>query len=200
MIDRQQLLSDLQAFLRSVAADLLARSEDAEFPEVSSWLKTECESAKKAGRTAQTLKSWVDVFVTQVAAAWVLPCVFVRHLKDNAMVDSARIAGPTEDSGVGRSRLKRTGDECDHWVQKNRGQTDREYLLDIFSGLAELPEAGEVFGTLSTLPNLLSGGDGVFASVDSNAVREIVDNSQQRVSDKDYPLRCWNVGRFKRCA
>jgi hypothetical protein len=160
MIDRQKLLSDLQALLRTVEADLLARSEDAELPEVSGWLKAEYESAKEAGRTAQTLKSWVDDFVTQVAAAWVLSCVFVRYLEDNTLVDPPRIAGPASDAGGGQSRLKRARDEYDHWVQNNRGQTDREYLLDIFQGLAALPAAGEVFGPhnpLNALPNWLSG-------------------------------------------
>ena len=49
MIDRQKLLSDLQSLLRTVEGDLRARSEDAELPEVSSWLKAEYESAKEAG-------------------------------------------------------------------------------------------------------------------------------------------------------
>ncbi|PAY16337.1 SAM-dependent methyltransferase [Rhodopirellula sp. SM50] len=160
MIDRQQLLSDLQALLRSVEADLLARSEDAELPEVSGWLKAEYDAAKKAGRTAQTFKAWVDDFVTQVAAAWVLSCVFVRYLEDNALVDPPRIAGPVSDADGGQSRLKRARDEYDHWVQNNRGQTDREYLLDIFSQLDSLQAAGEVFGPhnpLNALPNWLSG-------------------------------------------
>ena len=160
MIDRQQLLSDLQALLRTVEDDLRDRSEDAELPEVSSWLKTQYESAKEAGRTAQTRKSWVDDFVTQVVAAWVLSCVFVRYLEDNALVDPPRITGPAKDASGGQSRLKRARDEYDHWVQKNRGQTDREYLLDIFAGLAEMPAAGEVFGRhypLNALPNWLSG-------------------------------------------
>src|SRR6056297_2748358 len=160
MIDRQKLLSDLQALLRAVEADLLARSEDAELPEVSGWLKAEYESAKEAGRTAQTLKAWVDDFVTQVAAAWVLSCVFVRYLEDNALVDPPRLSGPASDAGGGQSRLKRARHEYDHWVQNNRGQTDREYLLDIFEGLAALPAAGEVFGShnpLNALPNWLSG-------------------------------------------
>ncbi|HBJ34553.1 MAG TPA: hypothetical protein DDZ51_07270, partial [Planctomycetaceae bacterium] len=100
MIDRQKLLSDLQSLLRTVEADLRARSEDAELPEVSGWLKAEYEAAKDAGRTAQTLKSWIDDFVTQVAAAWVLSCVFVRYLEDNSLVDPPRIAGPAaDDSG-----------------------------------------------------------------------------------------------------
>jgi len=128
MIDRRKLLFDLQALLRTVEGDLRARSEDAGLPEVSGWLKAEYESAKKAGRTAQTLKSWVDDFVTQVAAAWVLSCVFVRYLEDNALVDPPRIAGPARfnedtNAGGGQSRLKRARDEYDHWVQKNRGQT-----------------------------------------------------------------------------
>ena len=50
MIERLQLLSDLQSLLRTVEFDLRARSEDAELPEVSNWLKAEYESAKTAGR------------------------------------------------------------------------------------------------------------------------------------------------------
>lgn len=32
------------------------------------------------------------ILVTQVAAAWVLSCVFVRYLEDNSLVDPPRIA------------------------------------------------------------------------------------------------------------
>ena len=53
MIERQKLLSDLQALLRTVEADLRARSEDAGFPEVAGWLKAEYESVKVAGRGAR---------------------------------------------------------------------------------------------------------------------------------------------------
>ena len=160
MIKRQALLTDLQSLLRVVEADLLARSEDAELPEVNGWLRAEYDAAKVAGRTAQTFKSWVDDFITQVAAAWVLSCVFVRYLEDNALLDPPRIAGPAHAVGGGQSRLKRARDEYDHWVQGNRGMTDRDYLLGVLTALAEMPAAGEVFGQhnpLMALPNWLSG-------------------------------------------
>lgn len=78
MIDRQRLLSDLQTLLRIVEADLRSRSEDAELPEVTRWLNAEYEAAKEAGRRAQTLKAWIDGFVTQVAAAWLASMTGIR--------------------------------------------------------------------------------------------------------------------------
>ena len=70
MIDRAELLSDLQGLLRTLEADLLERSTSVEVPEVGEWLRAEYAKAKDAERTAQTQKQWIDDFVTQVAAAW----------------------------------------------------------------------------------------------------------------------------------
>ena len=49
MIDRHQLLSDLQSLLRTLEADLLDRSTSDEVPEVGEWLQAEYEAAKQAG-------------------------------------------------------------------------------------------------------------------------------------------------------
>ena len=78
MIDRQALLSDLQTVLRNLEADLLERTESNEVPEVGEWLRAEYQKAKDAERTSHTQKQWMDDFITQVAAAWVLSCVFAR--------------------------------------------------------------------------------------------------------------------------
>src|SRR6056297_1054321 len=96
MIDRHELLDDLQTLLRKLEKDLLERTASAEVPEVGEWLQREFAQAQEAERTALSYKQWLDDFITQVAAAWVLSCVFVRFLEDNQLIDPPRIAGPGE--------------------------------------------------------------------------------------------------------
>src|SRR5262249_36778283 len=104
MIHRPTLLTDLQSLLKTVEADLLERSESPEVPAIGLKLREEYASAQKANRTAQSFEEWRSDAITQVAAAWVLSCVFVRFLEDNGLVDTPKIAGPGE-------RLKRARDE-----------------------------------------------------------------------------------------
>jgi len=153
MIDRHALLNDLQGLLRRLEADLLERSTSDEVPEVGQWLRAEYAKAKDAERIAQTQTQWIDDFITQVAAAWVLSCVFARFLEDNTLVEPPRIAGPG-------ARLERARDEHTLFFQnpERARLTDREYLLDVFSGLARLPVAKDVFGPnnpMNALPNWL---------------------------------------------
>ena len=153
MIDRAALLTDLQGLLRTIEADLLERSDSAEVPEVGQWLRSEYANAKEAERTGQTQKEWTDDFIAQVAAAWVLSCVFARFLEDNELVDPPRIAGPGK-------RLERARDEHTLFFQDSERAklTDREYLLDVFCRLAKLPAAKDVFGLhnpMNALPQWL---------------------------------------------
>ena len=153
MINRTALLSDLQSVLRKLEADLLERTTSSEVPEVGEWLRAEYQKAKEAERTAQTFKEWLDDFITQGAAAWVLSCVFARFLEDNGLVDPPRIAGPGK-------RLDQARDEHTLFFQdaERAKLTDREYLLDIFAGLAKLPAGKDVFGPhnpMNALPNWL---------------------------------------------
>lgn len=92
MIKRGQLLSDLQTVLRKLEADLLERSE--EMPELQAALDRDYQRAKSADRTAQSYEAWRADDITQVAAAWVLSCVFVRFLEDNELIHPPKIAGP----------------------------------------------------------------------------------------------------------
>ena len=104
MIDRQALVSDLQKLLKKLEADLLERSEAAEVAEVGDRLRLEFEEAKKSERTAQNFSDWRGDAITQVAAAWVLSCVFVRFLEDNRLIDPPQIAGPGERLAQGAGR------------------------------------------------------------------------------------------------
>ncbi|MAX35349.1 MAG: SAM-dependent methyltransferase [Gimesia sp.] len=153
MINRSELLSDLQSLLRKLEADLLERTSSAEVPEVGEWLRAEYQKAKDAERTAHTFKQWLDDFITQVAAAWVLSCVFARFLEDNGLIDPPRLAGPGK-------RLEQARDEHTLFFQdpERAKLTDREYLLDLFTELAQLPAGQDLFGShnpMNALPNWL---------------------------------------------
>ena len=187
MIDRHQLLSDLQSLLRTLEADLLDRSTSDEVPEVGEWLQAEYEAAKQAGRTAHTWKQWLDDFITQVAAAWTLSCVFARFLEDNRLVEPPRISGPGE-------RLQRARDEHTLFFQdpERAKLTDREYLLELFGELAELPAGRDVFGPhnpMNALPRWL-GPDAAgellrfFQKIDADSGRLIHD-----FTDPDWDTR-----------
>jgi hypothetical protein len=153
MIDRGKLLSDLQAVLRKLEADLLERSDSREVAEVGQTLRDEYQKAQKANRTAQSYEEWRSDYITQIAAAWVLSCVFARFLEDNRLVDPPRLSGSAE-------RLARARDEHELYFRAHPTQTDREYLLHIFGELRKLPGAKEIFGEhnpIHDLPNSLSG-------------------------------------------
>ena len=153
MINRQNLLNDLQDLLKGLEADLLDRSDSTEVPEVGKSLRGEYEKAKQAERTAQNYEDWRSDHITQVAAAWVLSCVFVRFLEDNRLIDPPKIAGPGE-------RLQRARDEHEIYFRMAPTETDREYLLTVFDELAKLPGTRDVFGEhnpIHELPRWLSG-------------------------------------------
>ncbi|PQO28931.1 BREX-2 system adenine-specific DNA-methyltransferase PglX [Blastopirellula marina] len=172
MINRQALLSDLQSLLKKLEADLLDRSKSSDVPEVGETLREEYARAKKAERTALNYETWRSDAITQTAAAWVLSCVFVRFLEDNALIDPPKIAGPGK-------RLQQARDEHTLFFQdpERAKLTDREYLLAVFDQLAELPGTRDVFGDhnpLRQLPNWL-GPDAVgellkfFQKIDANS-------------------------------
>jgi len=152
-IARSSLLKDLQVLLKKLEDDLIDRSASTEIPEIGLRLRSSYEQAKSAQHTAQSFEEWRSLSVAQVAAAWVLSCVFVRFLEDNGMIDPPRLAG------VG-DRLSRARDEHELYFQKFPTHSDRDYLLSIFQDLAKLPVAGEVFGEgngIWRMANWLSG-------------------------------------------
>jgi hypothetical protein len=153
MIDRTALLEDLKRLVTRVEGDLLARSEDADVPEIASVLRGEYERARAAKRTADTYGKWREDRITQTAVAWVLSCVFVRFLEDNDLIAPPRVAGPGE-------RLRQARDAHQHYFLSHPRDTDREYLLSIFDELAASPGTSGIFGphnALREIPNWLSG-------------------------------------------
>lgn len=77
-LDSAGLLSACQGVLARLEADLLERTKASSA--VTRVLKARYEAEKKAERTAESFAGWTALLATQIAAAWVLSCVFVRTL------------------------------------------------------------------------------------------------------------------------
>lgn len=136
MIDAKRLLSDCQALVRGLEADL--RDELDECTETQAALKREHHEATVAKRTRRSAEEWTAERITQAAAAWVLGCVFVRFLEDNELVDTPRLSG----TGV---RLQRARDEETLYFREHPERTAREYLEDTFRAVAALPGCSGLF-------------------------------------------------------
>ncbi|MET7382802.1 hypothetical protein ABZT08_29035 [Streptomyces sp. NPDC005526] len=77
-LDRTRLLKALPARARTEAE-----------PGFRDALHAEYDKAVAAERTAAKYETWRDERVVQIAAAWVLACVFVRFGEDNGLIPDA---------------------------------------------------------------------------------------------------------------
>ncbi|MER6470301.1 BREX-2 system adenine-specific DNA-methyltransferase PglX [Streptomyces collinus] len=127
-LDRTRLLKDLQAQARLLEDDLRARTENE--PEFRDALRDEYDKAVAAERTAVMYETWRDERVVQIAAAWVLACVFVRFSEDNGLIPDAWLSGPGD-------RLAEAQDRHDAYFRENPSKNDRNWLLDSFDALAK---------------------------------------------------------------
>ncbi|WRZ45200.1 BREX-2 system adenine-specific DNA-methyltransferase PglX [Streptomyces sp. NBC_00151] len=127
-LDRTRLLKDLQAQARLLEDDLRERTE-AE-PEFRNALRVEYDKAVMAERTAAMYETWRDERVVQIAAAWVLACVFVRFSEDNGLISDPWLSGPGD-------RLAEAQDRHDAYFRDNPARNDRDWLLDSFEFLAK---------------------------------------------------------------
>ncbi|MFJ2156619.1 BREX-2 system adenine-specific DNA-methyltransferase PglX [Streptomyces sp. NPDC087856] len=121
------LLKDLRKQVSTLEDDLRARSESVE--EYRERLGAEYAKAYKARRTAAMYEAWRDERVTQVAAAWVLGCVFVRFCEDNGLVARPWLAGVGE-------RLKDAEDHDAAFFEANPAKNDRDWIIKAFDHLA----------------------------------------------------------------
>ena len=76
--------------------------------------------------------------LSQAAVAWLLGCAFVRFTEDNGLVDEALIAGPAE-------RNVRAADQQTLYFRVRPTDSDRDYLLDVFSAVSELPGMTQLY-------------------------------------------------------
>ncbi|CAL9554446.1 hypothetical protein SUDANB15_04478 [Streptomyces sp. enrichment culture] len=127
-LDGTRLLKDLQAQARLLEDDLRERTETE--PEFRDALRAEYDKAVAAERTAAMYETWRDERVVQIAAAWVLACVFVRFSEDNGLIPDAWLSGPGD-------RLAEAQDRHDDFFRRNPALNDRDWLLASFEALAK---------------------------------------------------------------
>ena len=135
MIDSRRLLADLVRLRGELEQDLRERCE--EDPRLNAFLQEEHRQAVAHERTAGAYGEWRETRLTQVAVAWILGCVFVRFLEDNALIEPPRLSGPGE-------RRQHALDEHTLYFRAHPTDTDREFLLQVFRGVALLPVAGQL--------------------------------------------------------
>ena len=136
MIDKDRLLADLKRLRADIEDDLRARCR--EHSRLEAHLRGVHREAVAQERTAESYDSWRDEHLTQVAVAWILGCVFVRFLEDNALVDPPRLSGPG-------GRRQRALDEHTLYFRAHPKESDRDYLLHVFRVAATLPVADRIF-------------------------------------------------------
>jgi hypothetical protein len=126
-VNQTELLKDLRKQVKALEDDLRERSEAV--AEYKAKLEAEYAHAQRAKRTAATYGAWREERITQVAAAWVLACVFVRFCEDNRLIPDPFLAGPGE-------RLKDAEDRDAEFFRLNPEKNDRDWLVHAFESLA----------------------------------------------------------------
>ena len=141
VINRADLLKNLQSLLPHIEKDILAYSESN--AELSEHLQSEYRAAVEAERTAEHFVSWREAQITQAAVAWVLTCVFVRFLEDNGLLTEPVLAGPVKDA-QGRNALQQAKERMVAYFNENPTFEERHYLLDLFAELEKYPVIAEL--------------------------------------------------------
>ncbi|WP_313913646.1 BREX-2 system adenine-specific DNA-methyltransferase PglX, partial [Tahibacter sp.] len=133
MIDTKALLIDLARQLKTLEDDLRQRIDN-ELPDLKTALTAEWQTARDAERCAETFESWADQLITQAGVHWLLSCVFLRFIEDNALVERPWLSG-TPESG----RLTLARDRFEAWLRAHPTDNDRSYLLEAFGEAGALP-------------------------------------------------------------
>ncbi|MFF0691316.1 BREX-2 system adenine-specific DNA-methyltransferase PglX [Streptomyces tendae] len=133
-LDHDALLKDLQKQVALLETDLRERAHGDS--DQAAALRAEYERAVYAGRTEVGRETWLEERVTQIAAAWVLACVFVRFCEDNGLVPDARISGPGE-------RIAEAQDNHDAFFREHPELNDRDWLKESFRALGREHEVAE---------------------------------------------------------
>lgn len=130
-LDGRAFLAAAKPVLAVLTEDLLARADGS--VGVTRALKLRHAKEREEQRTADGYEVWRRQVVVQVAAAWLLSCVFVRTLEDRGLLARNRIAG------VGA----RDGQQM--FFQIAPYLTERDYLLAVFREVAHLDAVRGLF-------------------------------------------------------
>jgi Domain of unknown function (DUF7008)/Eco57I restriction-modification methylase len=134
MIDRSAFVQAAKKLLVALEGDLRERAAVEPY---SGRFRDEYAQAQEKGRTAADYDSWLDERLTQIGAAWILACVFLRFLEDNDFLPAPLLAGPSD-------RLKRAGEHREGYFRANPAHSDREFLESLLRDLAHLPGMREL--------------------------------------------------------
>ena len=139
MINRSDLLKDLQRELPKIEKDILEYSEYKEG--LAEHLQEEYEKAQAAGRTAEHFVAWREAQITQAAVAWLLTCVFVRFLEDNNLLVEPMLSGPAYSNQNGKETkpLQHAKERMVAFFNESPTLEERDYLLDLFAELEQFP-------------------------------------------------------------
>jgi hypothetical protein len=136
-LDSQAFLRTAQPVLRLLEADLLERARAS--AAITLALARRHAAEREAGRTAATLDEWQRALVVQVAAAWLLSCVFVRTLEDRGAGAGAGLLGHGRIAGPGAMDSQR------QFFDLAPSLTERDYLLTVFREMTRLPGVRDTF-------------------------------------------------------
>lgn len=135
--------------LRKLEADLSARARES--ASVCERLAAEHARQVEAQRTGDEYDAWLGALVEQVAAAWVLACVFVRTLEDRGLVRQNRIAGPG------------ASDSLREFLSLAPSLSERDYIELCLRELLHDPAAEPLFGRENPLWLLAPSAEGARA-------------------------------------
>lgn len=130
-LDSAALLAASRPVLAKLEADLLERVKAS--PAVTAALDARYQAEKTNQRTAESFAGWTNALATQVAAAWLLSCVFVRTLEDRGLLKQRRLAGPGSE------------DSQRQFFALAPSLTERDYLLAVFRELSHHQAAKDLF-------------------------------------------------------
>ena len=151
MIDAGGLLVDVRRLVVRLVDDLRERTVSHEGSRVH--VEGVFGQAVAAGRTEKSFEEWREDLLAQVAAGWVLGCVFVRFCEDNGLVEVPLLSGPGE-------RLQLARDHRAAFFAEHAAADDRDWLVEVFGRYARLPGTSGVFGERNPLWQLSPGPDG----------------------------------------
>lgn len=130
-LDGAAFLAAAQPVMKGLTEDLAARAKGS--AAVAEALRKRWSAEKQAQRTADGFGAWQERLCEQVAAAWLLSCVFVRTLEDRGLLGRVRIAGQ------GAADAQRV------FFELAPSLTERDYLLMVFRELSRLGAAAGLF-------------------------------------------------------
>lgn len=130
-LDWQQFLGGAQPVLKKLQDDLRTRAKAS--ASIAAALQARHAAEKDQKRTGDSFVEWQDHFIEQVAASWLLSCVFVRTLEDRGLLGHNRLAGP---GATDSFRL---------FLELAPSLNERDYLLTIFREFTRFPATKELF-------------------------------------------------------